>query len=576
MRTSKFLLATLREVPADAETISHKLMLRAGMIRKLASGIYTWLPLGLRVLKKVENIVRQEMNRIGALEILMPAIQPAELWVESERWDKYGDQLLKIKDRHKHNFCFGPTHEEVVTDLARHELRSYKQLPLTLYQIQTKFRDEIRPRFGVMRGREFMMKDAYSFHLDKESMVQTYNDMHEAYNRIFSRSGLKFRAILADTGNIGGTGSHEFQVLADSGEDLIVSSDASDYAANIEMATCFAETLEIQKSSNKMEEVDTPGARTIDDIVDFLKIDIKQTVKTLIVEGKDHSWVALILRGDHELNEIKAAKIPQVASPLTFVNVKEFKDVIGCDAGSIGPVGLKLHIIADRDAMKIKDFACGANINDKHLINVNWERDLPIPQIEDLRKVIEGDKSPDGKGSLQFTRGIEVGHIFQLGQKYSQSMKATVLNEQGKAIEMFMGCYGIGVSRTVAAAIEQNHDERGIIWPDPIAPFQIALIPMSLHKSYRVKEAAEKIYQELIDAGFEVLFDDRKERAGVLFADMDLIGIPHRIIISESGLDAGMIEYKGRLGTASENIPANNLLAFIKNKLSTQCCHPCA
>lgn len=567
MRTSKFLLATLRETPAEAEVISHKLMLRAGMIRKLASGIYTWLPLGLRVLKKVENIVREEMDRIGALEILMPAIQPAGLWHESDRWDAYGDQLLKIKDRHKHDFCFGPTHEEVVTDLVRHELRSYKQLPLTLYQIQTKFRDEIRPRFGVMRGREFTMKDAYSFHLNEESLAETYDTMYEAYSRIFSRLGLRFRPVLADTGNIGGSKSHEFQVLADSGEDLIAYSDGSDYAANIETAECLPQPLDMQASDNKMEEVATPEAGTIAAVASLLEVEEKQILKTLIVAGTDSPWVALVLRGDHELNEIKANKLPQVASPLTFINSHEFREKLGCDAGFIGPVCLNIPIIADRDALVMKDFICGANSNDKHLINVNWHRDLLVPQIADIRKVVEGDLSPDGKGKLQFARGIEVGQVFQLGKKYTSPMKATILNEESKALEMFMGCYGIGVSRTVAAAIEQNHDERGIIWPDPIAPFQIAIIPMSLHKSYRVKEAAEKIYQELVDAGYDVLLDDRKERAGVLFADMDLIGIPHRVIISESGLDAGIVEYKSRTKTVAENIQINNLVLFMTNKI---------
>jgi len=568
MRTSKFLLATLRESPAEAEVISHKLMLRAGMIRKLAAGIYIWLPLGLRVLKKAEKIIREEMARIDALEILMPAIQPAELWIESKRWDAYGDQLLKIKDRHKHEFCFGPTHEEVITHLARNELRSYKQLPITLYQIQTKFRDEIRPRFGVMRGREFLMKDAYSFHLDEASLKQTYDAMYEAYNRIFSRLGLKFRAVLADTGNIGGSMSHEFQVLAQSGEDLIAYSDESDYAANIEMAEALAQPIAVQTSNNQMQEVATPSQRTIEEVATFLKINAKQTLKTLIVKGSEAPWVALVLRGDHKLNEIKAGKLSQIASPLTFVNPHEFVEDIGCEAGSIGPVNLKMPIIADRDAVGVKDFVCGANTNDKHLINVNWERDLPLPQVADIRKVQEGDLSPDGKGKLQFARGIEVGQVFQLGKKYSQAMHATVLNETGKAIEMYMGCYGIGVSRTVAAAIEQNHDERGIIWPEPIAPFQIALIPMSLHKSYRVREAAEKIYQQLLDSGFDVLFDDRKERAGVLFADIDLIGIPHRIIISESGLDNGTIEYKTRMGAAAENIQIPKLEEFLKNKFA--------
>lgn len=568
MRTTKFLLATLREVPAEAEVISHKLMLRAGMIRKLAAGIYTWLPLGLRVLKKVEKIVREEMDRTGALEILMPAIQPAELWIESGRWNTFGDQLLKIKDRHEHEFCFGPTHEEVITHLVRQELRSYKQLPLTLYQIQTKFRDEIRPRFGVMRGREFLMKDAYSFHLDEDSLKKTYDAMYEAYNRIFSRLGLQFRAVIADTGNIGGNMSHEFQVLANSGEDLIAYSDKSDYAANIEMAESLARPIEIPVSKNKMQEVATPKKRTIEEVSAFLKVNPNQILKTLIVKGSQAPWVALVLRGDHELNEVKVQKLSQIASPLTFINPDEFKEILGCSAGSVGPVGLKIPIIADRDAVAVKDFICGANTDNKHLINVNWKRDLPMPEIADIRKVVEGDLSPDGKGTLKFARGIEVGQVFQLGKKYSQTMHATVLNEEGKAQEMYMGCYGIGVSRTVAAAIEQNHDEHGIIWPDPIAPFQIALIPMNLHKSYRVREAAEKIYQMLLDAKFDVLFDDRKDRAGVLFADMDLIGIPHRIIISESGLDNKTVEYKTRTKTTAENIPIANLEEFIKKQVN--------
>lgn len=566
MRTSKFLLATLRETPAEAEVISHKLMLRAGMIRKLASGIYTWLPLGLLVLKKVENIIRQEMAKIDALEILMPAIQPADLWIESERWNAYGDQLLKIKDRSGHEFCFGPTHEEVITHLARSELRSYKQLPITLYQIQTKFRDEIRPRFGVMRGREFLMKDAYSFHTNEDSLQATYDAMYNAYSKIFSRLGLKFRAVIADNGNIGGSMSHEFQVLANSGEDLIAYSDASDYAANIETAESLESPIEVKISNNQMQEVATPNQRTIGEIADFLKITPKQIIKTLIVKGAETPYVALALRGDHELNEIKAAKIPQIASPLTFINPHEFMAIIGCEAGSIGIVGLNMLIIADRDTINMKDFVCGANKNDAHLINVNWHRDLPVAQIADLRKVQEGDLSPDGQGVLQFARGIEVGQVFKLGKKYSQSMHATVLNDAGKAIDMYMGCYGIGVSRTVAAAIEQNHDERGIIWPDPIAPFQVVIIPMSMHKSYRVREIAEKIYQQLLDANIDVLFDDRKERAGVLFADMDLIGIPHRIIISESGLDNGTVEYKHRTANTAEYVNIDNIETFITNK----------
>lgn len=565
MRTSKFLLATMRETPAEAEVISHKLMLRAGMVRKLASGIYTWLPLGLRVLKKVENIVREEMAKINALEILMPAIQPADLWIESERWHAYGDQLLKIKDRNGHEFCFGPTHEEVITHLARTELRSYKQLPITLYQIQTKFRDEIRPRFGVMRGREFLMKDAYSFHIDADSLQATYDDMYNAYSKIFTRLGLKFRAVIADNGNIGGSMSHEFQVLASSGEDLIAYSDASDYAANIETAQSLELPIEVKTSDNPMQEVATPNQRTIDDIASFLKIDPKQTVKTLIVKGAEVPHVALVLRGDHELNEIKTAKIPQIASPLTFINPHEFMDIIGCEAGSIGVVGLDMPIIADREVINIKDFVCGANKNDVHLLNVNWQRDVLIPQVADLRKVCAGDVSPDGKGILHFARGIEVGQVFKLGKKYSESLHATVLNDAGKATHMYMGCYGIGVSRTVAAAIEQNHDDRGIIWPDPIAPFQVVIVPMSMHKSYRVREAAEKIYQRLLDSNIDVLLDDRKERAGVIFADMDLIGIPHRIIISESGLDNNTVEYKHRSANAAECVNIDTLEEFISS-----------
>lgn len=567
MLVSKCLLATLREEPAEAEVISHKLMLRAGMIRKLAVGIYTWLPLGLRVLKKVENIIREEMNHTGALEILMPAIQPADLWVESRRWDFYGDELLRIKDRHEHDFCFGPTHEEVITDLARHEIRSYKQLPITLYQIQTKFRDEIRPRFGVMRGREFMMKDAYSFHLNEESLNKTYEDMYVAYTRIFSRLGLKFRAVLADTGNIGGNKSHEFQVLADSGEDLIAYSDSSNYAANIEMAECLAPSLTVQPSANQLREIATPQVKTIADVASFLKFEKTKILKTLIVKGKNIPFVALVLRGDHDLNVVKASRLSEVASPFTFINPEEFVELFGCDVGFVGPRGLNMPIIADRDAIGVKDFVCGANKNDQHLINVNWQRDLPLPQIADLRKVVVGDLSPDSKGKLQFMRGIEVGQIFQLGRKYSQAMRATVLDEKGKAVELLMGCYGIGVSRTVAASIEQNHDERGIIWPEQIAPFQVVIIPMSLHKSYRVREMAEKIYQEMVIAGFEVLFDDRKERAGVIFNDMDLIGIPHRIVISESGIEAGIVEYKSRSNTEAENVPIDSLLTLLRDKI---------
>ncbi len=568
MKTSKFLLATLRETPKEAEVISHQLMLRAGMIRKLAAGIYTWLPLGLRVLQHIENIIRNEMNKVGALEILMPAIQPKELWLESGRWDTTGEQLLKIKDRHKHDFCFGPTHEEVVTDLIRNEIRSYKQLPLTVYQIQTKFRDEIRPRFGVMRGREFLMKDAYSFHLNEDSLAQTYQIMYQVYQNIYTRLGLKFRAVIADTGNIGGNASQEFQVLAQSGEDLIAYSDESEYAANIEMAEALAPTKQAATSELAMKNVATPNLTTIAEVAGFLKVPPQQTLKTLIVKGNDYPVIALVLRGDHELNEIKAAKLPEVAAPLIMIDSGKFQEYFGCSSGFVGPVGLNIPVIVDHYASVVNDFVCGANKNDQHLVNVNWQRDLPLPKVADLRKVVEGDLSPDGKGKLRLARGIEVGQIFQLGKKYSRSMKATVLDEAGKATELFMGCYGIGVSRTMAAAIEQNHDERGIIWPEAIAPFQIALIPMSLHKSYRVKESAEKLYGDLIVAGFEVLFDDRKDRAGVLFADIDLIGIPHRIVISESGIDQGIVEYKFRSSSNIENIPIENLVTFMQNLLN--------
>ncbi|MGB6976212.1 MAG: proline--tRNA ligase [Gammaproteobacteria bacterium] len=565
MRTSQFFIPTLKETPADAEIISHQLMLRAGMIRKLAAGLYTWLPLGLRVLQKVTNIVREEMNRIGALELLMPAVQPAELWQESERWDKYGKELLRIYDRHERAFCFGPTHEEVITDIARRELRSYKQLPITFYQIQTKFRDEIRPRFGVMRAREFLMKDAYSFHLNKESLAETYQHMYEAYSRIFTRLGLQFRAVLADTGSIGGSFSHEFQVLANSGEDQIAHSDSSDYAANLELASALAPAQTRPAPTAAMQKVATPGQYTIEAIANFLKADIRKTVKTLLVVGKDTPLVALVLRGDHELNLVKAAKLPQIATPVEFARPEIIQQHIGCKPGSIGPVGLKnIPVIVDRDAAVISDFICGVNQDDQHYINVNWERDVPLTTVADLRNVVSGDLSPDGKGTLQITRGIEVGHIFQLGTRYSEAMGATVLDEQGRAALLLMGCYGIGVSRIVAAAIEQNHDQQGICWPDAMAPFQVVLIPLNAHRSYRVREAAEKLDRELQAAGFEVLFEDRNERPGVLFADMDLLGIPHRFVISERGLDAQQVEYKSRRTGQVENIPWDQAVEFLK------------
>ena len=568
MRTSQYLLMTLKETPADAEIVSHRLMLRAGMIRKLASGIYNWLPLGLRVLRKVEAIVRDEMNRSGALELLMPATQPAELWEETGRWAEYGDDLLKITDRHERQFCFAPTAEEVVTDIMRHVLRSYKQLPVNVYQIQTKFRDEIRPRFGVMRAREFLMKDAYSFHLDQASLDETYQKMYQAYCNIIERLGLKYRAVWADSGAIGGKFSQEFQILADTGEDKLAFSDASDYAANIERAEALAPTNERPTPTADMETVDTPGLYTIDTLVKAHNLDIKKTVKTLLVAGDEDDMVALIVRGDHELNTLKAEKIDGVAKPLRMMSDDEIVKKIGVKPGSIGPVNLDMPVIVDRDAALISDFSCGANIQDKHFMNVNWERDVVLPTVADLRNVVEGDTSPDGKGKLYFTRGIEVGHIFQHDTKYSEIMDASVLTENGKASLLKTGCYGMGISRIVAAAIEQNHDDNGMIWPDAMAPFQVVIVPMNMHKAYRVREAAEQLYQELLDAGIEVLFDDRKERAGVMFAEMDLIGIPHRLVIGERGLDRGVVEYKHRRESESQewalDAAVNQLKELIK------------
>ncbi|HEY4731857.1 MAG TPA: proline--tRNA ligase [Gammaproteobacteria bacterium] len=567
MRTSRFLLATLRETPADAEVISHQLMLRAGMIRKLAAGLYTWLPLGLRTLRKVEAIVREEMNRAGAQEVLMPAIQPAELWQESGRWEQYGPELLRLHDRHDREFCFGPTHEEVITDLIRSEIRSYKQLPANFYQIQTKFRDEIRPRFGVMRAREFIMKDAYSFHYDHASLQETYDLMYETYSHIFTRTGLDFRAVLAATGNIGGKFSHEFHVLADSGEDAITFSSASNYAANVELADALPPAGNRPAATQELRTVDTPGARTIEEVSKVLNIRPDQCIKTLLVQGGDGQVVALLLRGDHDLNVSKAEKLDEVATPLTFATVEQVNTVAGCDAGSLGPKGLSIPVIADHSAAHLADFVCGANINGKHLTGVNWKRDLPEAMVADLRNVVEGDPSPDGKGTLSIKRGIEVGHIFQLGRKYSEAMNAACLDEQGRSIVMTMGCYGIGVSRIVAAAIEQNHDENGIIWPDAIAPFNVALLPMNMQKSQRVRDASEQLYQELQAAGFDVLFDDRKERAGVMFATMDLIGIPHRLVLSERGLDEGKIEYKHRRAKEPRTISMQGITEFLREAM---------
>ena len=563
MRTSQYILSTLKETPAEAVVVSHQLMLRAGLIRPLASGLYNWMPTGVRVLKKVENIIREEMNKSGAVEVIMPVVQPAELWQESERWEQYGPELLRFKDRGNRDFVLGPTHEEVITDLVRREISSYKQLPLNLYQIQTKFRDEVRPRFGVMRSREFVMKDAYSFHVNGESLQQTYDVMYQTYSNIFTRLGLDFRAVQADTGSIGGSASHEFQVLADSGEDDIVFSTESDYAANIELAEAVA-SGERQAPSKAMELVDTPNAKTIAELVEQFNLPIEKTVKTLIVKGanEEQPLVALMIRGDHELNEIKATKLAQVAEPFEFASEEEIKAKIGAGVGSLGPVNLNIPVIIDRSVALMSDFGAGANIDGKHYFNINWERDVALPPIADLRNVVEGDPSPDGKGTLLIKRGIEVGHIFQLGKKYSEAMKATVQGEDGRPLTMTMGCYGIGVTRVVAAAIEQSHDERGIIWPEAIAPFQIAIIPMNMHKSEKVKDFAENLYRTLNTQGVEVLLDDRNERAGVMFADMELIGIPHQIVIGEKNLEQGLIEYKNRRTGEKQLIEKEKLVEF--------------
>ncbi|HHB92517.1 MAG TPA: proline--tRNA ligase [Thioploca sp.] len=568
MRVSQFLLSTLKEVPADAEIISHQLMLRAGMIRKLAAGLYTWLPLGLRVLRKIENIVRDEMNKAGALEILMPAIQPAELWQESGRWEQYGPELLRISDRHNREFCFGPTHEEIITNLIRHEIHSYKQLPANFYQIQTKFRDEIRPRFGIMRAREFLMKDAYSFHLTEDSLQATYDLMYKTYNNIFNRLGLKFRAVMADSGSIGGSRSQEFHVLADSGEDAIAYSVTSDYAANVEMVPTLLPTERRQPATAEMTVIDTPDQHTIEELSQFLQVEPAKCIKTLLVQG-EAGLVALVLRGDHTLNVIKTAKLAQVSSPVTFAKPEQIKAIIDCNVGSIGPVGLKIPVLVDNAVANLSDFICGANKDGQHLTGVNWGRDLPEPELVDIRNVEVGDPSPDGNGTLEIARGIEVGHIFQLGTKYSHAMQATVLDENGKNTTMTMGCYGIGVSRLVAAAIEQNNDKRGIIWPQTIAPFTVSLLPMNMHKSQRLRQVAEDIYAKLQAVGIEVLFDDRKERPGIMFADAELIGIPHRLVIGERGLDNGEMEYKGRLDEKAQTIPLDTVIDFIQDKLKS-------
>lgn len=574
MRSSQYLLSTVKETPADAEVISHKLMLRAGMIRRVASGMYTYLPTGVRVLRKVEQIVREEMNKAGAIEVLMPMVQPAELWQESGRWDKMDAELLRFKDRHTRDFVLGPTHEEVITDLVRREITSYKQLPLNLYQIQTKFRDERRPRFGVMRAREFLMKDAYSFHLSQDSLQQTYDAMFQAYCNIFTRLGLDFRPVLADTGAIGGSMSHEFHVLAASGEDAIAFSDASDYAANIEMAEALAPAGERALATATLTEVATPNAKTVADVAALLQQPLTQVSKTLIVyaakadDKAPQTLVALVLRGDHELNEIKAEKLAQVASPLVFASEEEIRAATGAGPGSLGPVGLTIPVIVDRSAAHMADFSCGANKDGYHFTGANWDRDISNYSVADLRNIVEGDASPCGNGKLVIKRGIEVGHIFQLGDKYSQALKAGVLNEEGKHQIMTMGCYGVGVSRIVAAAIEQNHDDFGIIWPDAIAPFQIALIPMNMHKSVRIEEATVRLYNELTAAGFDVLFDDRKERPGVMFADMELMGIPHSIVIGERNLDNQQVEYKNRRTGEKDMLDIAGVVAAMQQKLT--------
>jgi len=568
MRTSNFLIATQKETPSDAEVVSHQLMLRAGLIRKLASGLYTWLPLGLRVLRRVEAIVREEMDRSGGQEVSMPVVQPAELWQESGRWEQYGPELLRIKDRHDRDFCLGPTHEEVVTDLVKNEVRSYKQLPINLYQIQTKVRDEIRPRFGIMRSREFLMKDAYSFHSDQTSLEQTYQLMHQTYSRIFTRLGLEFRPVIADTGSIGGSASHEFHVLANSGEDDIAFSDSSDYAANVEMAEALAPPGDRAAPTMEQAEVATPGVKTIDDLASFLSVDADNTVKTLVVHAEqENELVALVLRGDHQLNGIKAEKLSGVACPLQMADEAEVRQVLGAGFGSLGPVGLKIKLIVDRSAAHLADFTCGANRDDYHLTGVNWERDCPLQRVEDLRDVVEGDPSPDGQGRLQIKRGIEVGHIFQLGTKYSEAMGASVLDENGKSVTMTMGCYGIGVSRIVASAIEQNHDDKGIIWPTSMAPFQLAIVPLNMQKSEAVASCAEQLYQQLQEAGVDVLLDDRNERPGVKFADMELIGIPHRIVIGDRALAEDNIEYKGRRDEESRLLPRDEIVDFLLGQL---------
>jgi prolyl-tRNA synthetase len=579
MRLSQYPINTLKETPAEADIVSQQLMLRAGLIRRLSAGIYSWLPLGLRTLRKVERIIREEMNRAGALELLMPAIQPAEIWQETGRWDRIGAEglLLRLKDRQDRDYCVGPTHEEVITDIARRELKSYRQLPVNFYQIQMKFRDEIRPRFGVMRSREFIMKDAYSFHMDEASLGKTYDDMHVAYTRMFTRMGLNFRSVKADSGAIGGKTSREFQVLAESGEDAIAYSDGDDYAANLETAETLPSKTPRAAPSEELKKVPTPGVKTIEDLCRFLSVPAVKTVKTLVYEGKEGGLVAFLLRGDHQLNEIKVSKLPQVKLPLRQASAEQVRAAFGAGFGSLGPIlsgkaaagAPAITFIADHTVAAMSDFGVGANEDAVHYVGVNWGRDLPEPpNVADLRNAVEGDPSPSGNGTLKIVRGIEVGHIFQLGKIYSEAMKATVLDESGKAVAPYMGCYGIGVTRIVAAAIEQNHDERGIIWPEPLAPFHVVLVPIGAQKSERVRDIADKLYAEFEAAGIEVLYDDRDARPGVKFADAELLGIPHRLVVGERGVEAGKLEYRGRRDTESTEFPLDNALAFIRSRMA--------
>ena len=566
MRTSRILLATEREDPSDAEIVSHRLMIRAGLVRRLAAGLYTWLPLGLRVLRKIENIVREEMDRAGAQEVLMPAVQPAELWLESGRWDHFGPELLRLRDRHERDFCVGPTHEEVITDIVRREVRSYRQLPLNLYQIQTKFRDEVRPRFGVMRAREFIMKDAYSFDLDEAGSRRSYEVMRDAYRRVFTRTGLDFRVVEADSGAIGGSRSEEFHVLAESGEDDIAFNDAGTYAANLELTPAPPPPAR-GAAAETMREVSTPDVRTIEDVSHLLDVPPERCLKTLFVEGEDGGPVALVLRGDHDLNLVKASRLEGVRTPVALAPPEAVREAAGAGAGAVGPIDLGGPVVVDRWAAAAADFVCGANRDDAHLAGVNWGRDAPEPATADLRNAIEGDPSPDGRGTISIRRGIEVGHVFQLGRKYSESMHAVCLDESGRARTLEMGCYGIGVSRIVAAAIEQNHDENGIIWPDAIAPFEVALLPVNAHRSGRVRERSEALYEELRAAGIEVLLDDRAIRPGVMFSEMDLIGLPHRLVLGERRLDEGMVEYRSRRGGETELVPLDEVAALVATRL---------